>query len=105
MSDDDGRLFDPDLKPRARHTDPDTSHGAAVQATPRAGTNRRLALTMLRAHPEGLTDFELATLTGIPQTSIGVRRGELRNAGLVQPTTERRKTPNGGLAIVWMAVT
>lgn len=73
--------FDP---PRARRTDPDTSHGAAVIALDRAATHRDLALAALRAAGErGLNDFELADITGVAQTSIGVRRGQLVDADLV----------------------
>jgi len=70
--------------PTARTTDPDTSHGAAVIALHRAVGNRALALTTLHQHPAGLTDFELADLTHVAQTSIGKRRGELVAAGLAE---------------------
>lgn len=90
-------------QPVARRTDPETSHLAAKDAQPKAGTHRALALRTLTEHPEGLTDFDLARLTGVPQTSIGVRRKELVRAGLVVATDERRKAPSGSLAIVWRA--
>lgn len=95
-------LFDP---PRARSTDPLTSHLAARDASRNAETNRAKALRLLRdAGNLGLTDFELAELTGIAQTSIGVRRGELVKAGLVERTALRRPSPSGSAAIVWRAV-
>lgn len=90
--------------PTARASDPDTSHAAALRARPKAGTNRDLALRVLRQHPAGLTDFELADRTGVAQTSIGVRRKELVQMGLVRATTGRRPAPSGSLAIVWEAV-
>lgn len=93
-----------EARPVARATDPPTSWAAARQAAPRAGTNRALALRVLRSHPDGLTDFELADLTGMQQTSIGKRRGELRDAGLVRATDRRRPAPSGAAAIVWEAV-
>ena len=102
-------------EPAARHTDPDTSHGAAVIAIHHAAGNRRIALAELaQAGAEGLTDFELAARTGIAQTSIGKRRGELRDAGLVtalmtpcneHPTGWRpvtRSAPSGTPARVWV---
>lgn len=92
-----------DLLSMARQSDPDTSHAAARDAAPNAQTNRALALRLLRDHPNGLTDFELAALTGLQQTSIGKRRGELRDAGLVYDTGERRPSPSGSKAIVWGA--
>jgi hypothetical protein len=91
-------------KPVARHTDPDTSHQAAILAAVRANTNRALALDTLKAHPEGLTDFALAAITGVAQTSIGVRRGELVRMGLVEKTALRRLSPSGAKAIVWRAL-
>ncbi len=92
----------------ARATDPDTSHQAAVIAIRSAATNRELALAELAAvHPDGLTDFELADRTGVQQTSIGRRRGELRDAGLVERCddgtghTLKRPSPTGSPSIVW----
>lgn len=69
--------------PTARATDIDTAHRAAVIAIGRAATNRRLALDALYDAPEPLSDFDLERVTGVRQTSIGVRRGECVKAGLV----------------------
>lgn len=94
-----------DMRPRARATDPATAHTAAQLAEPKAGTNRAIALHHLRqAGERGLTDFELADLTGLQQTSVGKRRGELRDAGLVVDTGRTRPAPSGAPAIVWRAV-
>jgi len=90
-------------RPVARATDPGTSWAAAAFTEPRAGTNRALALRLLREHPDGLTDYELADLSGLQQNSIGKRRGELRDAGLVQDSGRRRRAPSGAAAIVWVA--
>lgn len=99
----DGRLqplvFD---EPIARASDPITSHQAAAATAPRAGTTRARALVALAAAGHrGLTDFELAARTGLGQTSVGVRRKELRDAGLVEATDERRPSPSGTPALVW----
>lgn len=93
-------------RPVARRSDPETSHSAGDLAASNAENNRQLALRVLReAGPEGLTDFELSDRCGgIPQTSIGRRRGELRDLGLVRATDERRPSPNGATCIVWAAV-
>ena len=64
-------------------------------------TDRALVLDAHQQHPGGLTDFELAELLGRQQTSVGKRRGELVNAGLIIATTRRRKSPSGSPAIVW----
>jgi len=92
-------------EPTARNTDPSTSHEAAEDARAHSGRHRAMALEALRkAGPSGLTDFELADATGVAQTSIGVRRKELVNAGLVEATAERRPAPSGSAAIVWRVV-
>jgi hypothetical protein len=100
-------LFDtppPGRAPGARATDPDTSWAAASDARRNASTHRARALAMLRAHPAGLTDFELADLLGVGQTSIGKRRGELRDQGFVVDSGVRRPAPSGSAAIVWRAL-
>lgn len=95
-------LFDFET-PTARATDPRTSHEAAASVRPRAGSSRARALVALAAAgTSGLTDFELADRTGVPQTSIGVRRKELTRAGLVEPTELRRPSPSGTPALVWV---
>ena len=62
---------------------------------------RTVALLAHAAHSAGLTDFELADLTGIQQQSIGKRRGDLVKVGLIVATLERRPAPSGASAIVW----
>lgn len=90
-----------DPKRNARTTDPVTSHKAASLALGSKATDRVYALRMLAAHPVGLTDFELADLLGSQQTSIGKRRGELRDKGYVEATDSYRPAPSGADAIVW----
>lgn len=91
--------------PGARITDPETSHEAASAHPEQREIDRDRALRLLREHPEGLTDFELGDLMGRGQTSAGKRRGELRDAGKVIDSGERRKAPSGSRAIVWRALT
>lgn len=102
--------------PLYRPTDPDTSRDAAVLALETAETLRDRCLQALRAAGEhGLTDFETAAIVGRQQTSTGKRRLELERAGLVAPRLvidpktlalipDRRPTPSGATAIVWVAV-
>jgi predicted transcriptional regulator len=92
--------------PNARNTDPETSHGAAEDATFKASKHRVLALkTLHRFGP--LTDFELAFRTGLQQTSIGKRRKECQDAGLVTTLLGvngekvKRPAPSGSSALVW----
>lgn len=91
------------FEPVARSTDPDTSWDAAADASRKADTHRARALAIHRAHPDGLTDFELADLMGLQQTSAGKRRGELRDQGYVVNSGVKRPAPSGSLAIVWRA--
>lgn len=110
MSADQLDLFDPALRPLARLSDPDTSHGAAVIAIHQASGNRLLALrALVSAGDEGLTDFELAAVTGVGQTSIGKRRLELCQAGYAAGVFDtagrqlRRPSPTGTPSLVWAA--
>lgn len=102
-------------QPVARRSDPDTSHAAAEDAKRTANTLRWRCLQTLKAHPEGLTDFELADEVQSQQTSAGKRRGELVKAGLVEKAmwgdgvvqkreVVKRPSPSGSLAIVWRYV-
>lgn len=96
-------LFDA-LPPNVRTADPDTSR-AAAERTPRLrATDRARALDVHRAHPDGLTDFELADLMGRQQTSAGKRRGELVALGYVRDSGRRRPAPSGAKAIVWQVI-
>jgi|694.fasta_scaffold17751_6 hypothetical protein len=92
-----------DVSP-VRHTDPETCEEARKDALSNAARGRKIALDLLFANPEGLTDFELAELSGWQQTSIGKRRGELRDLGLVEDSGLRRPSPSGSKAIVWRVV-
>ena len=94
------------FKPAARHTDPETSHVAAQDASVRACKSRMLVLLWL-CKCVSLTDFELAIATNVQQTSIGKRRGECVAAGWVEANTDqhgnkvKRPTPSGSMALTW----
>jgi hypothetical protein len=87
--------------PTARGTDPNTSHGAAIVAIHRAQSGRDAALRALCESDTPLSDFDLERITGIKQTSIGKRRGDLVTAELVtrafllNPDTGDRVWVNG----------
>lgn len=53
------------------------------------------------ANPDGLTDFELASLVNSQQNSAGKRRHELRNDGYIEQSQFHRAAPSGATAIVW----
>jgi hypothetical protein len=84
-----------------RTNDRETSIEAAKKVSTKAGTQRMIALNAFRAYPEGLTDEELAFVTGIYQNSIGKRRTELVRAGWLQDAHIRRMSTRGCLMIVW----
>lgn len=83
----------------ARNSDPETSH-LAGQNLDLKGEHRIKALLALD-DGDKLSDFDLEKETGIAQTSIGVRRGELCKAGLVEDSGERGKSPRGASVILW----
>lgn len=87
----------------ARVTDPVTSRRAAqAQTHAKLTAGQRVVLDALALVADaGLTDFELAEQTGRKQTSIGVRRGELTKAGLVEATSAVRPSDTGSDALVW----
>jgi hypothetical protein len=94
-------LFDFDFAAiGARATDPDTSHRAAAEHKALRSRDRREVLR-LHCRFNGLTDFELATLMDRQQTSVGKRRCELRDLGLIENSGMKRSAPSGSLAIVW----
>lgn len=69
--------------PAARATDPETSHTAAKNATLGASAGRLAVLRCLLTKGP-LTDFELADVTHLQQTSIGKRRGECRDGQVAE---------------------
>jgi transcription initiation factor IIE alpha subunit len=92
--------------PIARRADPLTSHMAALDARFKANNHRRTALLTLLEHGE-LTDYELAAKTGLQQNSIGKRRKDCQDAGLVTFARDeegnklKRPAPSGSKAYVW----
>lgn len=88
--------------PAARASDPVTSHQAAQRVTRTAASDRALVLRIHQQYTSGLTDFELAEMAGRQQTSLGKRRGELRDLGLIRDSGLKRPAPSGALAVVWV---
>lgn len=92
-------------RPRARSTDPATSH-AAAQSVTNATDLQRTVLELLKKHGPS-TDMELAQRhaddTDEPASPSGLRtrRAELTEAGLVYDTNERRLSPSGRSCVVW----
>ncbi len=93
--------------PRARNTDPTTSHEAAASVAIDTLTRTQgLILEALRAHGP-LTDEQLCQRIAeverkpVSVSGIRTRRSELVTAGRVVDTGERRQTATGRQAIVW----
>jgi len=92
--------------PLARNSDPITSFEAAKDASFKASAHRIKALQALFDFGP-MTDFELADATGLQQNSIGKRRKDCQDAGLVDVLTDedgvkvKRPAPSGSNAFVW----
>jgi DNA-binding transcriptional ArsR family regulator len=92
--------------PLARNSDPETSHAAAADVAFRASAHRLMALHALDRYG-ALTDYELADRTGLQQNSIGKRRKDCQDAGLVavlkdeEGNNVKRPAPSGSKALVW----
>ena len=91
----------------ARRTDPSTSHEAARSITAaQLHTDTRLVLSLLHQYGP-MNDFELAARASEAQgytrkqTSLGKRRGELADAGMVADSGLRRPSDTGRPSIVW----
>jgi hypothetical protein len=86
--------FDFYTREAARATDPVTSVMAAEQVAPHVHAGQMKALAVFYRYPvQAFDDFELAERTGIKQTSVGKRRGELERMGYVE-RRERRPSPS-----------
>jgi hypothetical protein len=93
------------LAPRARTTDPDTSHAAAASVTSLANTQRGIYMLLSLDGPA--TDEELLyrwhERMAAPMSPSGLRtrRSELVDMGYVRDTGDRRPLQSGRNAIVW----
>jgi hypothetical protein len=100
-----GRVVMATALPRARSTDPPTSHAAAASAAPLTGRVRIEVLRALRAAgSDGLTDEELVARLSHVATPSGVRtrRAELTERGWVHDSGLQRLTRSRRRAIVWV---
>jgi hypothetical protein len=92
--------------PLVRNSDPITSFEAARDASFKASAHRIKAMEALLRYG-AMTDFELADATRLQQNSIGKRRKDCQDAGLVEQLKDedglavKRKTPSGSNALVW----
>lgn len=86
-----------------RHNARSTSVDAADAALPKSGTQRRKVYDFIAEQGErGATDAEIIAGLDMAHQSVGPRRLELLEAGLIRDSIQRRLTPTGQPAIVWV---
>jgi hypothetical protein len=88
--------------PLFRNTDPDTSREGAKQVKPRRGSQQWVLLQAF-AEAVDLTDEEAGERTGLahkPKCCYWKRCSELRHAGLIVDTGERRDSSAGSPQMV-----
>ena len=108
-----GSFFDPpDPYTRARRGDPVTSLEAAGSlAVVRLTKVRQGILDVLRAHPDGLSDEQIAAAyfhggfgPKASPSGLRTRRSELVEGGLIADSGRRTRTQSGRRTIVWVLV-
>ena len=77
----------------------DTRRAAWEEAQAVAGTKRDQVLVLLRGTPS--TSDELEVVTGWRQSTVAARVSELKKAGKVHDSGERRRTRSRRWAAVW----
>lgn len=95
--------YPPVQEPRARATDPMTSHAAAAGPATRSAKGYRFdVLRVLREHPQGLTSHQIADLTGIDLVCVSPLLRPMERSGHIIDTKETRKTPKyPNASLVW----
>lgn len=94
------------VKPPAPHNGKATSRAAAEAIEPKAGTLRRRVLDYVRAQDAvGATDEEMQIALDMNPSTQRPRRIELESMGLIERTTQTRKTNSGRDAVVFVATT
>ena len=82
----------------------ETSREAAEAVRPRALLQRDKVFAFIRDRQRlGATDAEGQAALGMMPNSYTPRRGELADRGLVCDSQQRRLTPSGHKAVVWIA--
>lgn len=92
----------PPLQYRRDLDEPNTSFEAAISKQKDTPTELSQVYALLAAHPEGLTDFEIADALGIRPTSAGARRITLRDKyRVVEYAGHTKPSPSKRAAKVW----
>jgi len=89
--------------PFIRHSD--TSRLAAISVLDSARTWRAKVYRYIReAGVNGVTDDEIQRGLGLNPSTQRPRRVELVELGVIADSLDRRRTPSGRLAVVWVAI-
>lgn len=104
----DALTYEPPATPlpeaHARHTDPGTSHEAALGISPRLRELQEKVLLFAADNPDGFTDIDLNRHFDTHGSTYRTRRAELVEQGLIKDSGERRCYGAGGTGrrhIVW----
>lgn len=88
----------------AHQSDPETAVAAARHAGRfTAGHHCGTIYRILSEHSEGLTSLEIAARTELSYHEVARRIADLKHAGLVIDSGDRRRNPSGRQAAVWRA--
>jgi hypothetical protein len=84
---------------------PKTKASALLQIIPAVPFLGEKVLAFIRSRGSyGATDRETEAALNMLASTVTPRRGELVTAGLVKDSGQRRQTPSGRAAVVWVAV-
>lgn len=87
----------------ARSSDPDTSHAAANDVEGDEATRLELLFRdAVWSRPNGATNHDICTITGLDWNTITPRARPLVRKGLIADSGERRIGPKGKKCIVWI---
>lgn len=97
-----GELFGDNWdKPPVGRNSPETSQQAADSISDQASRLAKIALAYI-SHNGGLTCAEVEAQTGMSHQTASARIWELQRKGKIKDSGQRRKTPSGRNAIVWV---
>ncbi len=86
------------------HRGVDTSRAAAKALLPRLASVQSMVLSVINAAgTTGATGDEIAAILGWERHSVRPRTAELRKAGKIRDSGQRRANATGRAAIVWAA--
>lgn len=86
------------------HSGSDTSREAAERMVPGASAQAaRVFQFISKCGKEGATDHEIQSALAMTGDSERPRRWSLQRAGLIRDSGQRRKSPAGRQAIVWIS--